>query len=197
MIILFTNPSRLSGECELINSFFESGLDVLHIRRPEMPEEDFINLLNCIDSRFHHRIVIHDFYHLINNYSLKGIHKKYHELYSDENIQPVSTSCHSFEEIKNLSVNPEYVFLSPVFNSISKKGYSSAFTNNELIEFFNEYSGSKIIALGGINNTNIATAYNTGFNGVAVLGYIWDEFSADSDHNAALKRFGELIEYVR
>ena len=67
----------------------------------------------------------------------------------------------------------EYVFLSPIFNSISKQNYNTKFTLHELHQASDiGLIDSKVIALGGITPDNIATTMQLGFGGAAVLGYI-------------------------
>ena len=75
--------------------------------------------------------------HLLHLYGLRGIHLKYNEARTftgRDRLAHVSVSCHSFEEIDALPFEPNYVFLSPVFDSISKQGYPSAFAPKYLKE---------------------------------------------------------------
>ena len=72
-------------------------------------------------------------------------------------------------------------FLSPIFNSISKRGYHSKFNLQELSIFLKKYNSSLIsknlgvaIALGGIDEEKIEIVRELGFSGVGVLGAIWE-----------------------
>ena len=90
-----------------------------------------------IRPRFRERVILHDHFELAEEYGLRGIHLKYNEArtFTGRNrFAHVSVSCHSFEEIDALPFEPNYVFLSPVFDSISKPGYPSAFTPEYLKE---------------------------------------------------------------
>jgi thiamine-phosphate pyrophosphorylase len=70
----------------------------------------------------------------------------------------------------------DYIFLSPVFDSISKNYHKSSFGNGE-IEKILKSSNQNIYALGGITPENAEKAFRMGFDGIGVLGYIWE-----SDH---------------
>ena len=84
-------------------------------------------------------------------------------------------SCHSLEEVDIKKDMADYVFLSPIFNSISKSGYNSAFSKEELHNAMKQGKiDNKVIALGGVSSANIDTVKDLGFGGAALLGDIWD-----------------------
>ena len=89
----------------------------------------------------------------------------------------------SFDEIDDLKYEFDYIFLSPIFDSISKQGYLSNFDETELREYLNA-SGKNIVALGGIDSVTAAKCADMGFYGVASLGYIWNPaINGDSDQS--------------
>lgn len=187
IIIIITDPGIVENENEIINSLFDSGLQCLHIRKPEWSKEKISLLINKIDKENRNKIMIHSHHELAFEYKLKGIHLTSDFIKGHSNIEireiincakknkmTVSTSCHKSEDIENLQFPFDYVFLSPVFNSISKNNYTSAFNLKELETFFKSYkSNCKIIALGGINESNIKSVFDCGFHGAALLGAIW------------------------
>ena len=67
----------------------------------------------------------------------------------------------------------EYSFISPVFPSISKKGYGE---NSTILNDIKKRTRSnvKLIALGGINENNINEVFESELDGVALLGAIWE-----------------------
>ena len=75
----------------------------------------------------------------------------------------MSMSCHSWAEVQNVK-KLDYVTLSPVFDSISKKNYKA---NHSLLNGWREAS-SKVIAMGGVSLENLSSLKN--FNGAAMLG---------------------------
>ena len=69
----------------------------------------------------------------------------------------------------------DYVFLSPIFNSISKKEYFSKFNDEILLNAsLNGKINKKVIALGGINQETLPIVKKYGFWGVAVIGSVWE-----------------------
>ena len=67
----------------------------------------------------------------------------------------------------------DYTFFGPVFNSISKQGYASSLKNDFV--FPAKQNHPKVIAIGGIDITNIQQAIDMQFNGAAALGTIWQK----------------------
>jgi thiamine-phosphate pyrophosphorylase len=192
-LIVITTEHFFEGEAAALNALFERGMEILHLRKPASTETGLKNLIEQIDEQFHKRIVLHDHYSLINAFRLKGIHLNSRNLQKSTHTScPASRSCHSIKELENVS-GYNYVFLSPVFDSISKTGYTHAFTSEDLLS-----AGSvglinkQVIALGGINSENIPTAHEYGFGGIAVIGALWKNFSDDKDENALFERFDRL-----
>ena len=172
-IIVISSPKPVMNESAIITGLFSNGLELFHLRKPFDNIYTTAKLLKNIPMQFHNRIVIHQHYQLINDYKLKGIHIKNNNENIPNNCNIISTSFHYFSELSNKN-NYEYVFLSPIFNSISKDSYSSNFTLSELQKAHNNgIIDNKIIALGGITPNNINIIKEIGFGGAAVLGYIW------------------------
>lgn len=86
----------------------------------------------------------------------------------------LSRSCHSLEEIRDNLAVCDYLFLSPIFDSISKQGYGAAFDRKELEQAAaRQLLQDKVYALGGVCAKNIGTLLQIGFHGAAVLGDLW------------------------
>ena len=80
----------------------------------------------------------------------------------------VSRSCHSLEEVAE-SRELDYVFLSPVFDSISKQGYASHFSEEQL----RGHVDARVMALGGVTAGRIPWLA-TWFRRMRFLGYsVW------------------------
>ena len=192
-LIVITTETFFAGEAEAINLLFENGMEVLHVRKPlaSMPETEMF--IGQINENFHPRIVIHDFYELTKSYDLKGVHlnRRNQGICMEEIMHSrlsISRSCHSFKEVSE-SHFCDYVFLSPIFDSISKVGYRQGFTSDQLSE---STIDKRVIALGGITADNIHLAREYGFGGVAVIGALWSDFASNRDVNALLERFNVL-----
>ena len=92
-----------------------------------------------------------------------------------------SASLHSFDELNACTQNLDYVFLSPVFDSISKVDYKAAYSQDDfrkgLADFHaQERSIAKVIALGGVDADNLVLTAQLGFDGAAVLGAVWNHY---------------------
>lgn len=175
-LIIITRPYFFCDEAGLINAFFESGLEILHLRKPNSNIDEYRALIKCINPRYYSQIVIHEHFELCEEYLFKGIHlNKRNPIISLNYNGHISASCHSFDEVEKQKYLYEYVFLSPIYDSISKQGYKSAF-EMECLKSKGE-SGvidSCVIALGGVTLSRIEELKNIGFGGVAVLGAAWD-----------------------
>ena len=83
----------------------------------------------------------------------------------------------------------DYLFLSPLFDSISKSGYRAAFTDGELRDAAARgLLGERVVALGGIRPELLPRVRELGFGGAALLGAVWRDASP-----AALHRTMERI----
>lgn len=171
--IVITAPGEVKDEAARCNLLFAAGLDALHLRKPGASAEAYEAFICAIDPAFRPRVVIHDHYELAERYGLGGIHLRAGRA-ADAAAWPherVSISCHSVEEIQALPFRPAYCFLSPVFDSISKPGYTAAFPRLPEVGGL----GTPVVALGGITPERVAACREAGFAGVAALGYIWEK----------------------
>ena len=182
-IVLISCPYFFDGEIELITSMFEEGLDIFHLRKPGFNEDKLDKFLQQIKTGYHSRIKVHASTGLFDNYRLGGIHipvemaveSNIIELKKTKSIS-VSSSFHSLGEVKRKNEHIDYAFLSPVFDSISKKNYKCRFDYVELKEVLPQ-ANTRIIALGGCKADNLKQVKQLGFSGAAVLGAVWN--SAD------------------
>lgn len=175
-LILFTRPDIFEGEAAVITAIMERGLETLHLRKPDTADERIERLICAIPTRFHSRIVLHGAFHLAERYGLRGIH-----LNSRSPLPPqgykgqISRTCHSLDEVARFKDECDYVTLSPIFDSISKRGYAAAFTREQIDGARRAGLIDKsVIALGGIDESNIAAVHGMGFGGAALLGAVWN-----------------------
>lgn len=179
MIIILTSEKPIENEAQKITDLFDAGLEILHLRKPTFTIEAYCALLDQIPNMYHNRVMTHQFPELTNEYGLRGIHLQEQarwdledalditiQIYQNKGFA-VSSSFHSKEEIKDCKADFEYVLLSPVFGSISKKGYEGKrFDVNDL--------DVTVIGMGGINEDTIQKTFDLGFKGIGVLGGIWN-----------------------
>lgn len=197
-IRLLTADHAIPKEAELINQFFELGLECLHLRKPAFSVEEYCELLEAIDEQHHHKIITHTFFELVEIYGLKGIHlretdreslatKELETMLAHVQAQDwvLGSSVHNPATLKGLPKNMDYVFVSPVFESISKKGYKPSI-HWDVQQLKTVYS-FPLVGLGGIAVDKLQIAQQRGFEQVAVLGAIWN------DLDKAVANFKQLL----
>jgi thiamine-phosphate pyrophosphorylase len=174
-LTVITTDRLFDGESMIVNHLFEAGMLRLHLRKPSATEEELRNFLQQIKAEYYERIVLHDHFGLLQSFPLFGAHLNKRNRTVPADVEHLGCSCHSFGEVLQAIDKYDYLFLSPIFDSISKSGYNHAFTEEELITAKSEgLINSKVIALGGINEHTIPIAAKYGFGGVAVLGALWN-----------------------
>jgi len=185
-MIVFSNPTPIKNEINLIHSLFAEDLELFHIRKPEFSEQDMIEFLSQISLEYRNRLVLHQHHQLAEAFGINRIHfirKERIQILdnpistedSGSNSDKVkSTSVHSITTFNaaNFSSHFDYAFLSPVFPSISKPGYVPT---SKILESIKERTNfkTKLIALGGVTPETIKSALENGFDDVALLGTIW------------------------
>lgn len=187
---VISSPCFMQGEESFISELIDAGIDVFHLRKPHCDINDYRKLLDGIPDKYLSRIVIHEHFELFHSYPLMGIHLNGRcNTIPDDFHGSLSKSCHSLKEIESNITLYDFVFLSPVFNSISKPGYLSNFSSEQLDEAAaNGVINEKVIALGGINVLNHSELAKYHFGGFAVLGDIWNNIQSP-DFNAYLKQY--------
>lgn len=200
-LIVFSSPEETAKEYELINLLLEEGVDYFHLRKPELNKEEYEGFLKGIHPKLLKKVMIHSYFDLLKKYNLGGVHLSRQYLQElEEEIKErkfikelrskglcVSRSAHSLDELKTINASYSYIFLSPVFDSISKENYASGFSEEELAKGLKEKK-TEVIALGGVDDSKTEKVKALGFDGVAVLGYVWKSYAVDNDKEAAVKR---------
>ncbi len=199
--ILFTYPETLPHETLLLNNLMEGDWDFLHIRKPDYSRDEMINFLELIPNHLD-KVILHSHFDLLQEFDVAGININRKALaqisYEDELTSAcdqrfllvrnrqlwvngerpnlVTYGAHSFKEIQEVPFKTDYVFLSPIFDSISKTGYESAFNDAEVLTAFLAQTKERVIALGGVDANRIPICKALGFKGYAMLGDIWKKY---------------------
>lgn len=193
-IIGITLPDLIENEAGLICHALDCGLDRIHLRKPFASASQMEDIISQIPSRLHPRLSIHSHHQLVERFPYLRIHLNARNPQPPVGLQtPFSRSCHSFEEL-SACPRAEYSFLSPIFDSISKSGYSSTFTAEALCEASRCcIINSSVIALGGVVPEYIPRLMELGFGGAAMLGYLWADLSPET----IKKRIDAAIHYTQ
>ncbi|SFH43585.1 thiamine-phosphate pyrophosphorylase [Pedobacter insulae] len=155
------------------------GMELLHLRKPGLEKVKYAGLLQQINAEYHSRIALHHYHELAGNFEIKRLHypvmlrkdKSANALRKQHTGKVLSTSIHSLEEI-NLVQDFDYTFLGPVFDSYSKSDYPGmGIVNLQLPQKIN----LQIFGLGGIAAHNIINLKLLGFDGAALLGWLWND----------------------
>lgn len=203
--ILITLPELIPGEAALIVALQQAGAGIIHLRKPGVAPAQLTVLLDELKTAGadFQRLTLHGPESLARRYGFGGIHLKNDELdqraetfarHHDTQSLPepstlrLSGSAHSWDEARRWAPVVDYLWLSPLFDSISKVGYYSGIDLAEasrLLLNARRPQGSigpdptrfpypeRIVALGGISAKNIVRVRRAGFGGAAVLGDLW------------------------
>jgi thiamine-phosphate pyrophosphorylase len=184
-LLVITAPTALPDEVRLLTELFVAGLVRLHLRKPGWPAAQIETLLQALPAQYRTRLVLHGHPTLVRRYGLGGLHLTASQRAAARRRprllpgQTLSTSFHSLAEISRARRRRyDYVFLSPIFDSISKEGYAGNF-DLALVQSFLQKLAARpgyrphVLALGGIAGQNIALVQQSSFAGAAVLGSVW------------------------
>lgn len=191
-IIGITRPDAYFApgiEAKVISCYLKSeAVDYFHIRKPDTDKHYFETLMEEITSDLHHRLTIHSHFELFDKYDFGGLHLKGNVSFqSGEKQIRLSRSCHSLSELCDSDSGLEYRFLSPIFDSISKSGYKSAF-NLHSPDLPSLIRNKNVVALGGVTPSHLKNLFDLKFAGAALLGYLW---SLEKDVSSTIR---ELID---
>jgi thiamine-phosphate pyrophosphorylase len=179
-LIVISNETDFDNEVFLVNELFNEGLEYFHLRKPKYSEADTHRFLSGIEEKHLVKIAIHQHHQTAFQYNLKRLHFNTHlrkTLTIDklttlkEKGTWLSTSVHNTFELEELEQPWDHVFFGPVYDSISKTGYKTTFKKDTVLPV--NKNVQKVIALGGINLSNIQEIINSGFNGAGILGALW------------------------
>lgn len=180
-LIAITSPKVSNEDAYLIKSLLELGVDFVHIRKPDADINECRDLLAQLTIGQRAKIIIHDFPELYFEFGLKGIHINRNVTSLPSGYNGFKTrSCHSFEEIIRYKNDYDYLFLSPIFDSISKSGYRSGFRHEELQKASEDgIIDNKVLALGGVTFDKIPYLKELKFGGVAMIGGLYHPKALD------------------
>ncbi|MBN2165285.1 MAG: thiamine phosphate synthase [Marinilabiliaceae bacterium] len=185
LIIAITLPNIIINEHQIIESLLENGIDYVHVRKPGWINDDIEKWIEKISPQCHNKLTVHYHHHLAKKYNIGGVHQsRGFELNDNYEHFRKSLSCHSIREMMENCHDYDYMFISPVFDSISKTGYKSGINYDELLRVL-KHPGcqtDKAIALGGISINTINQAKYLGFKNIALLGGLW-EINSKQDIN--------------
>lgn len=179
-LIAITTPYFWNGEHTAVVRLLESRTFWrVHIRKPQATLSEMREFIEHIPERFYPYLSIHDHFGLAAEMGIGGIHLNSRNPSRPEGWKgSTSRSCHCIDELSAYSNDADYLFLSPVFDSISKPGYRSAFNLSDIKRA--GISGKNIFALGGVTFEKLPLLEDAGFDGAAMLGAAWKDVAAST-----------------
>lgn len=162
-----------------ITSLIESGkIEYFHIRKPNFDLETMCRYLGGFSRTIRERLCLNDCCELAEEFSIGGVHLNSRNNYSAPEgfCGRISCSCHSIAEVQKYKSLCDYVFLSSVFDSISKQGYKAALNQEELKKAANEgIIDENVFALSGVEPSKFGKLKEMGFCSAAMTGCLWGE----------------------
>jgi len=185
-LAVVTHPSNLDNEHQILERMIRHGLKYLHVRKPKFTRDQMIDYLNGFSDESLEKIIIHSHHSLALSMNLKGIHltekhrdnsfgvwKKFNLFRIRHRNMYITTSLHKLKEINQSVERYNYVFFSPVFESISKEDHSPSYSLASIYDALH-HTKVKVFALGGVDDTQLTKCYDARFKGVALSGYLWN-----------------------
>ena len=120
------------------------------------------------------KIIVNDWLDICKEYNCAGIHLGQDDLlkFKREDLDEkfiLGISTHSFSEIDNaLKYKPDYLAFGSIFPTTSKKIPPKP-QGLEMLKKVRKYVKIPLVAIGGINEKNIADVYETGVDGISVI----------------------------
>jgi len=190
----------LFKETEIVNQLFKNGLEVFHLRKHNFTREQMEGYINQIYPEFHRNIILHSHAELVEKYKLKGIHfstliPEYINTRLQQDLYK-STFCYTLPDISSRDAVFDQIIIGPIFKSISNPMYYNRRYNHCVLQqFFEEHAlKSKIIAIGGIDETSAKIALSIGFKGIVALGSIWTTYLETIDIEKTITKFNRIKE---
>jgi thiamine-phosphate pyrophosphorylase len=202
-IIVISPSSDQENETEIITKLFECGLETFHLRKPRYSTKELAAYIKRIPLGYHNRIVIHSHHRLVLKYNLKGIHltkthrnrgfKTWLITKLIKSKHPLTTVSVSHRRLIGLFEDEKlhnYVFLSPVFDSLTGK-YQSGFTEHSLKSAISK-THHQVVARGGVDAEVLERINGIGFAGIALYSALWKRKDPIGEFKKVIDKFNEL-----
>jgi hydroxymethylpyrimidine/phosphomethylpyrimidine kinase len=200
-LVVISPPEIRPDEALLVKRLFAAGLERWHLRKPGVPIAEVERLLEGLTSEERARTVTHRHPELVEKYGLLGYHLRETEsspvqaLRLGRSLHPSGALRLAHAEGRRVTISsdpntgtplfeghPEWLFLSPLFPSLSKDGYGTgeaALAAHRGLRDWLELRRQRdpdcaLLALGGIGARQMTAAAELGFDGAAVLGALWN-----------------------
>jgi thiamine-phosphate pyrophosphorylase len=176
-LLVISPEAEDSREQAVLVQLFAAGLTSYHLRKPTWTRAQLTAWLHALPSEFHPRLVLHTHHDLASEFALGGIHDRDESNPKCHLIGDTfrSRAVHDLPTLRASLNTYDRLLVSPIFPSFSKPGHApdARLAPADLRTALALPRRAEVIALGGIDASRIPACRGLGFDGVAVLGAIW------------------------
>ncbi|HEY1793462.1 MAG TPA: thiamine phosphate synthase [Opitutaceae bacterium] len=171
-------------EAAALEGFLSAGLRRYHVRKPSWNRDRLEAWLRALPAAWRGSLVLHGEPGLARGLGLAGCHQR------DDGGFPggFSRACHDMDGLARALPAYSQVIFGPVSSSISKPGYgpaqSAPWAQLTGLLARRAPGDARVLAVGGVTPDLLPRCLELGFDGAALLGYIW----SDKDPLAAYLR---------
>lgn len=169
----------------VLEGLFACGLADYHVRKPGWGREEMTAFLRRMPAKFHRRLVLHSHHDLASEFAIGGLHDRDVSggavvpttlLSVSHRTLLLSRAVHDLAMLRTVLDRYDRILVSPVFPSISKPGHGHVPRLNEaeLRAILALPRRAEVFALGGVSVDRLPHCRELGFDGVAVLGAVWN-----------------------
>ena len=177
--ILLSPEGFYQNEHSILQEMLKLGLKQYHLRKPEMEISEMQRFVKGIPPEFHSSLVLHGNPDWVKHFPIKNVHLKEHQKPPETTFNKLGKSVHFLPDLNLENSTFDYLFLSPVYSSISKPGYGNAFSKQDLQIHLKKHKQvnpkQNVYALGGVTPDHVAESRELGFDGVVALGGVWNQ----------------------
>ena len=206
-LVVVSNVADVENEIAIVEAMLMEGLEVFHLRKPHYTTKDYETYIERINPKLRKKIVIHSRHNLAGKYGLRGMHiskthkraplRTFFRIFKLRFIDKTLTLSTNYSALGTLLRDKKkyaYVFLSPIFNSVSKAGKKGRFRLSRIPEALKKARRyHKIIyASGGVTIDKLEKVKELGFDGVCATGNIWSAKDPLEEFRLMKKKCDEL-----
>lgn len=188
--ILYTPPKPVDREIELVTQMMDAGADYLYLRRETADDAYWMAYVEQIPMGHAQKIFCQQF-RVLHEMELGGFHFNSEMLRGmssadlGENLSMLrlsgrksSATVRSLSELQALDGKFDVLLVAPLFPSISKPGHEQLWDFEALKTYLQgRTSDTEVFALGGIDADKVDMVHLLGFDGIALLGAVWQQGS--------------------
>lgn len=193
-LVVISQERSFGSELAAFEALFESGLDSLHFRRPELSPLEYLKDLENIPAKYLNRVVVDQAFDSCSDWGIKGAHIKNLETPLPK-FKQLSASFHSVDELTQTNYKLNYVYLSPIFDSISKIGYKSNYTQAQITQNLKQKK-YQTFALGGVDLDKLEIIGQLGFDGFVIKGALWLDYIQNNRLEKLIEKFKQFLKWT-